>query len=81
MTTDKLAETSKFLSYILRHEPEAIGIQLDSEGWVDLNALIDAAARSGRELDVALVKQVVRTNDKKRFILSEERTFLEKVSP
>ena len=66
--------TSKFLSYILRHEPEAIGIQLDSEGWVDLNALIDAAARSGRELGVALVKHVVRTNDKKRFILSEDGT-------
>lgn len=29
----ELAETSKFLSFVLRHKPEAIGIVLDREGW------------------------------------------------
>ncbi len=29
----ELADTSKFLSFVLRHKPEAIGIVLDREGW------------------------------------------------
>lgn len=74
MTSDRLTETSKFLSFILRHEPEAIGIRLDSEGWVDLDALINAAAKNGRELDVALIKDVVQANEKRRFTLSEDGT-------
>ncbi|PHM71821.1 RNA 2'-phosphotransferase [Xenorhabdus sp. KJ12.1] len=28
-------KTSKFLSYVLRHQPESIGLTLDSEGWAD----------------------------------------------
>lgn len=33
----ELAETSKFLSFVLRHKPEAIGIVLDREGWADID--------------------------------------------
>ncbi|WP_343032123.1 RNA 2'-phosphotransferase [Budvicia diplopodorum] len=33
------------LSYVLRHEPQAIGLTLDSEGWVDINALITCACQ------------------------------------
>jgi putative RNA 2'-phosphotransferase len=33
MTSNKLVDASKFLSYVLRHEPQAIGLSLDSEGW------------------------------------------------
>ena len=36
----ELAETSKFLSFVLRHKPEAIGIVLDREGWADIDKLI-----------------------------------------
>lgn len=36
-------EISKFLSFVLRHEPQAIGLQLDSEGWADIDALLVAA--------------------------------------
>lgn len=32
MNSDSLSDISKFLSYVLRHEPQAIGLQLDSEG-------------------------------------------------
>ena len=42
-----LNDTSKFLSFVLRHEPQAIGITLDSEGWADISALIDGANKSG----------------------------------
>ncbi|GKT20267.1 RNA 2'-phosphotransferase [Acidovorax sp. SUPP3334] len=72
MDTKSLTETSKFLSYVLRHEPEAIGLALDREGWASIDALIAAAASHGRVLDRALIEQVVISSDKKRFAISED---------
>jgi putative RNA 2'-phosphotransferase len=72
MGNKTLTETSKFLSYILRHKPQAIGITLDNEGWVDVSALIEGAARYGRALDETLIREVVAGNDKKRFSLSPD---------
>ncbi|KWZ52867.1 RNA 2'-phosphotransferase [Burkholderia ubonensis] len=69
-TKKALDETSKYLSYVLRHAPQAVGLQLDPEGWADLDALIAGASRAGRALDRATIQAVVATNDKKRFALS-----------
>jgi putative RNA 2'-phosphotransferase len=66
------AETSKFLSYVLRHEPQTIGLTLDREGWADIAVLIAGAAQSGRALDEALIHAVVESSDKKRFAISED---------
>ena len=70
--SDRIVETSKFLSYVLRHRPDAIGIELDSEGWSDIDALVAAAVRDNRRLDRALIEQVVASNDKKRFAISND---------
>ncbi|MBF3216251.1 RNA--NAD 2'-phosphotransferase, partial [Pseudomonas aeruginosa] len=51
MDRKTLDDTSKFLSYVLRHQPEAIGLTLDGQGWADIDALIAGAARDGRALD------------------------------
>jgi len=67
-----LTDTSKFLSYVLRHEPQAIGLSLDQQGWASLDALIAAAAQHGRKLDRALIERVVATNEKKRFAISPD---------
>lgn len=72
MDRKTLDDTSKFLSYVLRHQPEAIGLKLDGEGWADIDALIAGAARDGRALDRALLGAVVENNDKKRFALSAD---------
>ncbi|MBD2799994.1 RNA 2'-phosphotransferase [Xenorhabdus sp. M] len=66
-------KTSKFLSYILRHQPESIGLTLDSEGWADIGALIKCAARHGKQLNRALIENIVETNNKKRFALSVDQ--------
>ena len=34
---DRHRQTSKFLSLVLRHEPERIGIVLDEAGWVSVH--------------------------------------------
>ncbi|AWH89394.1 RNA 2'-phosphotransferase [Limnobaculum parvum] len=66
------AGISKFLSYVLRHQPEAIGLTLDSEGWADINTLIACAAKDSQHLDLTLIQSVVETSDKKRFAISED---------
>lgn len=63
---------SKFLSLILRHEPERVGLKLDSAGWVHVNELLEAVNRHGVSLSIEELRQVVVTNDKKRFALSED---------
>lgn len=66
------AEISKFLSFVLRHQPDAVGITLDLEGWTDIAALIAAVAKDGKQLDRDLILAIVTTSDKKRFAISED---------
>jgi putative RNA 2'-phosphotransferase len=65
-------DVSKFLSYVLRHEPQAIGLKLDSEGWAEIALLIAGAQKAGHTLDVGLIRKVVETSDKKRFSISQD---------
>ena len=65
-------ETSKFLSFVLRHKPETIGLTLDTEGWTDIDLLIACANRSGQALTRPLLQEVVESSDKKRFTVSED---------
>lgn len=63
---------SKFLSFVLRHDPGAAGITLDSGGWVDVDVLLDACAKHGRPLSRAELDEVVATSPKQRFALSDD---------
>ena len=63
---------SKFLSYVLRHAPESIDLDLDRDGWADVDALIDGAGRQGHAFDLLALREVVETNDKRRFTLSDD---------
>ena len=44
-TTPDLTRISKYISLILRHKPEVIGIKLDTHGWADVNALLAGISR------------------------------------
>ncbi|WP_417827109.1 RNA 2'-phosphotransferase [Thalassospira povalilytica] len=68
-----LKDTSKFLSYILRHKPDAIGLDLDPEGWANIEELI---AKSDIPLDLDTLREVVSTSDKKRFAISADGLFI-----
>jgi putative RNA 2'-phosphotransferase len=65
-------KTSKFLSLVLRHEPERVGLKLDGAGWVSVNELLEAVNRHGVSLSIEELKDVVATNDKKRFAFSDD---------
>jgi putative RNA 2'-phosphotransferase len=65
--------TSKFLSYILRHEPESIGLSLDTEGWADIEELIRLANASGNTLTLEQLFSIVENDAKQRFSLSGDK--------
>ena len=62
-TSKDLVKISKFLSYVLRHKPESIGITLDSDGWVGIDVLIRQANKHRQQLSHDLISQVVITSD------------------
>jgi putative RNA 2'-phosphotransferase len=70
-TTDDIVSTSKFLSLVLRHRPEAIGLVLDDAGWAEIDAILRLAPP-----DLGLTRdriaRAVAGNDKQRFAISED---------
>ena len=67
---------SKFLSLVLRHRPEEIGLTLESDGWVKVADLLDACARHNFPLTAETLVDVVRTNDKQRFAFSDDQLMI-----
>lgn len=65
-------ELSKFLSYVLRHAPETIGLRLDANGWADVGELLATANQAGKPIDLDTLRTLVAENDKQRFTLSED---------
>ena len=64
--------TSKFLSYVLRHNPEVIGLPLDPEGWAEIDRLVRLINGHGTKLSRELLLEIVATSGKKRFALSAD---------
>ena len=74
MTPNETTRASKFLSLVLRHQPETAGLTLDSAGWVNVDALLAGCTRAGRTLTRAQLGHIVATNEKKRFEFSPDGT-------
>jgi putative RNA 2'-phosphotransferase len=72
MTEKQIKGISKFLSYILRHNPQSIGLKLDKEGWADVNELMEKSKTDYNTLTKELLDIVVSTNEKKRFAFNED---------
>jgi putative RNA 2'-phosphotransferase len=69
---DPHTQLSKFLSFVLRHEPQAIGLVLDENGWAPVEELLDKARAHGKALSRELLDTIVATSPKKRFAFSED---------
>ena len=70
-----LKSTSKYLSLILRHRPEAAGIELDEHGWADVEELI-AGLRKSRPFDRETLEKIVATDEKQRYSFNESHTLI-----
>ena len=64
-----IKKLSKFLSLILRHKPETIGIKLDKNGWANVSEIL-----RGMKIDFATLEKVVTENDKQRFSFNDDKT-------
>ena len=68
-----MKETSKYISLILRHKPEVIGITLDEHGWANVDELIEGIART-QKFDMDILEEIVRTDEKQRYSFNEDKT-------
>ncbi len=70
-----LKRTSVFISLILRHQPEVIGISLDRHGWANVQELIDGINKTGKySIDMLTLEEIVRTDNKQRYSFNEDKT-------
>ncbi|MDR0230066.1 MAG: RNA 2'-phosphotransferase [Flavobacteriaceae bacterium] len=74
MDEGKKKTIGKFISLILRHEPSKIGLVLDTNGWANVEELIQKCGKhrvvfSRKELD-----EIVATNNKSRYSFDETGT-------
>lgn len=74
MNPEQTTRTSKFLSLVLRHQPETAHITLDAAGWVNVEDLLAGCAKAHRTISRADLEHIVATNAKKRFEFSADGT-------
>ncbi len=67
---------SKFLSLVLRHKPETIGLKLTHEGWANTSELIEKMSAQGTKINLETLKNIVETNNKKRFIFNSDQSLI-----
>ena len=70
-----LKKTSIFISLILRHKPETIGISLDQHGWANVDELINGINKTDDyHIDMGILEEIVRTDNKQRYSFNEDKT-------
>jgi len=69
---NRLTKISKYLSFVLQHHPESIGLKLDSEKWANLDELIKQANSNGKSITLALIQDVVKLDERKMFVFSDD---------
>jgi RNA:NAD 2'-phosphotransferase (TPT1/KptA family)/pimeloyl-ACP methyl ester carboxylesterase len=65
-------ELGKLLAWVLRHEPHAIGLDLDHAGWAEIDALLECLRVYGRPCMRAELEQCVELDAKARFSISPD---------
>ena len=70
---DKL---SVFLSLVLRHKPETVGIQVDEHGWANVDELLAGINSTGRTIDMKMLEDIVRTDNKQRYSFNDDKTLI-----
>ncbi len=68
-------DTSKYISLILRHKPETIGISLDEHGWANVDELIRGVNKS-HPLEMGILERIVAEDEKQRYSFNEDKTLI-----
>lgn len=75
MRNMNLEKTSKFISLILRHKPEVIGISVDEHGWAKVSELLNGISKK-QYIDMEMLEQIVATDNKQRYSFNEDKTLI-----
>ena len=70
-----LKEVSKYMSLILRHKPDVVGITLDEHGWANVDELIAGIAKDN-EFNMEILEEIVCTDEKQRYSFNEDKTLI-----
>ena len=70
-----LNKTSRFISLILRHRPDTIGISLDEHGWASVEELLAGISKT-QYIDMAMLEKIVETDSKQRYSFNEDKTLI-----
>lgn len=70
-----LKDMGKFISLILRHKPETVGITLDEHGWANVDELISGIAKR-QYFDMSMLEEIVATDSKQRYSFNEDKTLI-----
>lgn len=70
-----LTETGRYISFILRHKPEEIGIVLDEHGWANVAELIEGVSKK-YPLDMETLEKIVAENNKQRYSFNDDHTLI-----
>lgn len=68
-------KTSRYISYILRHNPQAINLRLDPHGWANVDELIAGVSKT-RELTREILEEIVATDSKQRYAFNDDKTLI-----
>lgn len=61
-----LQSISRYISLILRHKPEVIGITIDEHGWANVEELIQGIEKNNPGFNKEILEEIVRTDNKQR---------------
>ena len=75
MSREKNSSLSRYISLILRHQPEVAGVTLDSHGWAKVTDLIAGINRT-RHIDIETLREIVATDSKGRYSFSDDGEFI-----
>ncbi len=76
MDRSERVSLSKYLSYLLRHEPGRLDLEMDRHGWVRISQLVEKAREEGRDLSRDGIREVMEESEKNRFRVSGDGRFI-----
>jgi putative RNA 2'-phosphotransferase len=70
MNNQIIKKVSKFLSYVLRHNPQVLNLTMDEQGWVSVTELLENL----NDVSMEMLEGVVAENNKNRFAFNDDKT-------
>lgn len=71
-----LQSISKYMSLILRHKPEVIGIYIDEHGWANVEKLIQGIAKNNPGFNMEALEEIIKTDNKQRYSFNDDKTLI-----